>query len=323
MIVYTRLFLASLISLPLITQANVQLPSNQMNTISDAQAEINFRHDYLRYTNQCKPIKNKDAHWLCISRIFLGRPYQFDAMGDTHKGDFDPRPLWQTQTMDCMTLADVILALLASHDYESFKHHLVKIRYQNSHIAYLSRHHFMSSEWNPSNQAHGYIQDITESIKINKRPLTKTIENVIHYPNWLKFQKSHHRPHTLKQRLIWIKHQALAKPKKASLPHIPLADFFSETGKVKHSLLKQIPSGSIIEFTCPNWQIQSIIGTSINIAHFGFVFRQGQTLMLLHASPDTKKVSLLPLADYLIRAREKIKFIEGINLQAILIQPPE
>lgn len=222
-----------------------------------------------------------------------------------------------------MTYINTLLAFLQSTDFNTMQTHHTRIRYKTEEKRYFNRHHFMSVDWNRYNVAKKYIQDITHTLfDAQHKTLAETITTPILRKPWLAFQSK-----LLKKRFP-AKHQPAffadliqrAKTEKVSSKHIPLKHFF-RGNTVDTRILKQIPSGSIIEFTCPSRKIERIIGTRVQVAHLGILYRDKGVLMFSHASPDTKRVTNLPLANYLQRVRDRIPFIEGVSLFRIV--PPK
>jgi hypothetical protein len=80
-------------------------------------------------------------------------------------------------------------------------------------------------------------------------------------------------------------------------------------------LLKKIPSGVIVNFVRPNWDLTETAGTHQNISHQGFLFRINKSLYLRHAS-STGVVEELPFIDYLKRFRNH-PTLKGIHLLKI------
>lgn len=100
------------------------------------------------------------------------------------------------------------------------------------------------------------------------------------------------------------------------IPYIPLGQLINHQGQLNTYLLKQIPSGAIIEIVRPNWHLKEIIGTDLDISHLGFAFWKNNILYFRQASSTEHKVVDLPLLTYLNEA-SKNPTIGGINVQII------
>lgn len=258
---------------------------------------------------------------IATATLFVGRNYAFDTLGDGHYADFDPRPLLNTQHFDCLTYASMILAFLHSQTPEQLRTNLINVRYKTAEPAYFTKHHFMSTEWNFFNAQKGYLQDITAHITSEDgQPLAKPLHVSINKPAWLNYQKTilSKRFTTTFQKRVLKQQMLQAKVHNVTLWHIPIAAFFTPLGHINQDILNQIPNGTIVQFTSPNRKIEHLIGTRVAIAHLGFAYRINNVLMFQHASPDTKTVTTQPLADYLVRVRNHIHFLEGVHLQRII-----
>ena len=290
---------------------------------SHASSQQKLRQDFQAYQSFAKKTRKLNAKIRMLAQLFRQRPYVFDPAGDDTHGDFDTSPSINTQAFDCLSYINTLLAFLQSTDFNTMQTHHTRIRYKTEEKRYFNRHHFMSVDWNRYNVAKKYIQDITHTlVDPQHKALAETMTTPILRKPWLAFQSQ-----LLKKRFP-TKHRPAffadiiqrAKTEKASSKHIPLKHFF-RNNTVDTRILKQIPSGSIIEFTCPHRNIEHIIGTRVQIAHLGILYRHKGVLMLSHASSDTKKITNVPLAKYLQRIRDRIPFIEGVSLFRIV--PPK
>jgi len=104
-----------------------------------------------------------------ISENFLGVPYQgFTLIGSNNKQEVLTINL---SGLDCFTYIDYVEALRHSTGFESFKNHVINIRYKESVVDYSARNHFFS-DWPVYNSK--YIEDVTgkiggsNSVKENK-----------------------------------------------------------------------------------------------------------------------------------------------------------
>ncbi len=251
--------------------------------------------------------------------IFLGRPYQYDSVGDGPDGDFDNRPTVATHGFDCMSLTNTVLAMVVSEDISSFHQHYRRIRYHSLPAGYFNRHHFISFQWHPHNQKQGYIHDLTRSIKLNSEPLARTLETAIDYPSWLVFQKkmlSKNHALTTQQDRIWQQELRTSSSHNAKLDYIKFNDFLASPTATS-SILAQIPGGSIIYLVTPHWDLRAVIGTELDIAHLGFIVIRDGVHFITHAS--LKGVVSLPLVDYIRYLQDNNKRFAGFSIEKILI----
>jgi hypothetical protein len=88
----------------------------------------------------------------------------------------------------------------------------------------------------------------------------------------------------------------------------PLWEIFA-THSDTQTQLREIPSGSILQFVRPRYDLVEWIGTLMHVSHQGIVVHKGNQVMLRHASTSTDKVTEEPLQDYL----EKYWLSESCN----------
>lgn len=234
-----------------------------------------------------------------ISHSFLGLPYGKNGpLGEGANGRYDQDPLYRFDTFDCTTYVETITALALANNVDEFEFHQDHIRYEKGEINYLKRNHFTDLQWIPNNIENGYFSEITYNMV--PQDYVFLASALINFPNWLKFHKIEqivipNAPHDQRQELLdELKLQAYQfQVKTARVPYIPINDVIKN-----NSLLDNIPSGSIINFVRPNWDLTQQYGTHQNISHQGFVFKRDKTLVLRHASVSGM-VEEVKLIDYL------------------------
>ncbi|MGK3144066.1 DUF1460 domain-containing protein [Pantoea sp. C2G6] len=94
-----------------------------------------------------------------ISAAFLGTPYQADTL--IGSPDTPEALVMNFSGVDCYTLIDYVQALSRSHDRASFQANLIRTRYVEEEVSYLTRRHFFS-DWfaeSPRN-----ADDVTRSL---------------------------------------------------------------------------------------------------------------------------------------------------------------
>ncbi len=259
------------------------------------------------------------------SAFFLGKPYHLWPTGEGKQGKFDQKPIYRTDMFDCGTYVETVLALAESNNPEQFKKNIIKVRYQDAHISYLNRNHFISVDWNPNNTLNGYIKDITyKFVDKQGKPVAAIAVTDIDKPGWYnKKNKSAINPlnDLSKQQVATLVKQlqqlgAKTQQEKSVMLYLPLDKLFVN-GKPNEYLFNQIPSGSIIEVIRPNWDVWSQIGTRINVSHLGFAVRTKQGLMYREASSLQHKVIDTSLEKYL-QSYVFSKTIKGINVEQIV-----
>lgn len=229
------------------------------------------------------------------SEKFIGKPYLVDPLGEGKTGKYDTDPLFRLDGFDCLTYVETVMALSLHSAKESPEQRLNNIRYKNGEIGYENRNHFMSADWIPNNIKNGFIKDITKSIAQKE---TQTATAFIQKDTWAKIKK-----------VTGFE----GKNTKASVPYLPLTRIFAHP-----EILKQIPSGAILNIVRPNWDLRKEIGTHLNISHTGFVIHKGNELFFRHASATNKKIEDVDLLTYLKKMANS-PTIKGINILQIML----
>lgn len=259
------------------------------------------------------------------SAYFIGKPYLMFPSGEGPNAYFDKNPLYRTDVFDCMTYVNTVLALVYSNNLTEFQKTFKQLSYADGKVMFLTRHHFVTGDWNESNAKAGFIQDITSTLKnANKTSPVLYAVTTIDKPNWYRMMSPERirvffypGNKQAKQLLLALREQSSeVAPLKVSTPYIPLSAFFSANGVPNNTLFKQIPSGAVIEIVKPNWDLTRYIGTHLNVSHLGIAIRTSEGLMFREASLDKKRVIDIPLTSYLLMLY-KLDASEGINIQAI------
>lgn len=247
-----------------------------------------------------------------LTNHFLNRPYQFEPLGEGPEGIYSSLPLYRTDSFDCVTFVNTILASAESADIDQFKENIIRLRYKNQQIDYTKRTDwFTDLEWNPNAQQLGWIEDITRSFQDESSPVIKIAKTIIDKPGWYaqKTLANLDLPtfpeNELKKRLEQLKTEGQKfKPEESMLDYIPLTALFNKEGKPNNLLWQQMPTLSIIEIVRPNWrpvdpkEKSKDYGTNLNVTHLGIGIKIKDVLWFRHASIGNKVVNL-PLTDYL------------------------
>jgi hypothetical protein len=266
----------------------------------------------LRFQNETSVTTRLDQ----ISKTFLGLPYGFSGpLGEGSTGKFDQDPLYRFDTFDCTTYIETIMALATARSIDEFEERLNLIRYENGVIDYLKRNHFTDLQWIPFNIQNGLMTEINHEVV--SMTDVKMAEALINFPGWLKSI-------TLDQ-LVVPKATAVQKtalldelhdearlyqPQMATVPYITI-----DTILARPLILNKIPSGTVVNFVRPNWDLTATSGTHQNISHQGFLFRIGHVLHLRHAS-TSGNVQELPFIDYLKKFANH-PTLKGIHLMRV------
>lgn len=253
-----------------------------------------------------------------FSKEFVGLPYgDGGPLGEGEQGRFDQDPLYRFDTFDCTTYIETIISLALSRDALAFEKKMDEIRYENGEIDYLKRNHFPSLQWIPNNVENGFL--IETNTLILPASETKTAEAVINLPGWLKKIKleeirAPYASEAERQDLLaeLRSYSSQYQPVVARLNYLPISTLLQ-----RPHLLKKIPSGTIVNFVRPNWDLTEIAGTHMNVSHQGFIFQTREGTFLRHASSSAeKKVMNSPFFEYL-KKFENHATMKGIHLMKV------
>lgn len=291
-------------------------------------AEANETIEKLYHTLNAKPTP-MSTRLNQISRYFLNKPYQYNALGEGIDADYDQGPLYRTDIFDCETYIDTVVAIALSANFNTFTQCIKHIRYKNGQVSFVTRNHFASIDWNANNQKAGIFKDITQDlVDDDNKPVAQIATAVINKPNWYaKLPRGRIRLPDASPKEQIQKFEALKDEGKTlsaqtiSTPYIPLTALFDTKGRPNYVLFNQIPDGAIVEIVRPNWDLETQVGSHLNISHMGFVFRKNGQLRFRHASLLNKKVSDMSLINYLKKTRNS-PTIRGINIQVVVPNTP-
>lgn len=261
-----------------------------------------------------------------ISAYFFGEPYLNGALGEGKQAPFDQEPLYRTDAFDCMTYVSTVLALTEAHNLAEFKKILLKVQYRDAQPTFVNRLHFTSVDWNVENAKNNYIRDITQTFKDAKgKSIFKIAETLINKPAWYEKMTAQNLSliHPLLSKETQKRLKALhnlskhVHTEKSQVAYLPLTALFHPDGTPNTAIFRQIPSSSIIEIIRPNWNLEKIIGTHLNISHLGFAIRTPHGLFFREASSLEHRVMDTPLIPYLQQYLHS-PTVKGINVQLII-----
>ena len=204
-------------------------------------------------------------------RSFLGAPYMNSPLGEGVAPDSDP--LIRFDAFDCTTFVETVLS---GGDVEK----LNNIRYQNGEIGFLTRNHFIESDWLNNNA------DLVENVSVRYAD-TAVRHVVIDKQSWLK------KVHNI---------DAYFNPVEIDLEYIP----YRNVKDIK------IDKMMIVLFVADKPKIHDNIGTDLAVFHMGLLFPNG---ILRHASSEHKKVIDADFAEYVA---ERMK--NETNLGIVLVE---
>ncbi len=93
---------------------------------------------------EARHIADFDVRTAHFSKEFLGRPYLLGPLGE---GGFGGKPLVYTDSFDCVTYMEHVLAMAYAVHEDSVFNQLQQIRYADGKIDYLTRKHYFVEDW--------------------------------------------------------------------------------------------------------------------------------------------------------------------------------
>lgn len=261
------------------------------------------------------------------SSYFLGEPYVLWALGEGQKADFDQKPLYRTDAFDCTTYVSTVLALIESKNLKQFRQNILKVNYKRGQPLFVNRYHFVSADWNPGNQANGYIKDITAQLTDAYEIAVTQIDR----PTWFRHLTADRialinpAAHLGAAALLNMLHadSDQLKSVKVNLDYLPVSVLFKGSKGKPHlneELFAKLPSGAIIEIVDTERNVKKLIGTDLDVYHMGFAIKTAQGWVFRSAALSKGNVTDIPMEKYLLglyqKAKDKTKV--GINVQQVL-----
>lgn len=255
------------------------------------------------------------------SAQFLEAPYLNDPLGEGESGEFDQDPLYRFDAFDCTTFVETVMALSLSGSMQDFQSWMNRIRYQNALPKFEYRNHFPSLDWVPHNASQGILQDIT--LQLIDSTQARTSKTQINKQNWFKklglrriqLVSEALSDQLMQEALLRLNGKsALFGTQWSEVAYIPLIHALDAVTQEK------IPSGSIVNFISPNWDLGADVGTLMDVSHQGLLIQKKGRLYLRHASSHARKVQDVPLTDYLQkfqRPSQKVP-VKGIQVLQLL-----
>jgi hypothetical protein len=110
------------------------------------------------------------------SGFFLGTPYEFTCVGDGKDALYEPYPLVNFDSTNCMAYCEHVLALAISDSWDNFFNNLQQIRYKDGVIGMRTRNHYTMADWLPENS--WLLDDVSASVGGSyTRQVTRTISH--------------------------------------------------------------------------------------------------------------------------------------------------
>ena len=254
-----------------------------------------------------------------LSRTLIGSAYLGGSVGEGEQGKYDKDPLTRFDVFDCTTYVETVLAGAMSSTSEEFEANLMRLRYKDAQVSFVTRNHFPSLDWFHNNQES--LQDITPDVANGGARVAKTIVDKAAWYQRINSDVIHCDAESSRDcRELLSQLHAEGKafvPEPAYLPYVPLTELFLGSDRhVNQEVLDRIPSGSVISMVRPDWSLKQYIGTNMNVSHQGLAIRKNGTLFLRHASLTHKKVVDENFAEYFSHYPETSS-LKGFNVQVL------
>ncbi len=208
-----------------------------------------------------------------IGQPFLGARYQESPLGESALPDDDP--LMRFDAFDCTTFVETALA-------EGDVNRLNQIRYQGGQVGFLTRNHFIETDWITNNA------DIVQNVSAQYAP-TENRTVLIDKAQWFKVV------HGIDVDVPTVR---------ADIEYIPYR-------YVKGLTVSQ---PMIVLFITDNPKIRDKIGTDLAVVHMGFWLPNG---MLRHASSSRGKVVDVSMDEYIT---ERMKTASNLGIALVEIK---
>lgn len=264
-----------------------------------------------------------------ITKEFLGLPYDFnDPLGEGPEGQYDRDPLYRLDRFDCTTFVETVISLARARSLKHFQILINDIRYEHGVPIFEERNHFTGLEWVPRNVNKKYLIETTSFVASPYE--TQWAVAWIDKKNWYAKMDTHRvqgfadfGTASAGQSELKLIEQLKQMGQRYS-PQLEYVKYISlQTVSDHPEILKNIPSGSVVNIVRPNWNLHDKIGTNLNISHQGIVIHENGKVWLRHASQSAKYITQEELGSYLERMKQ-VPTIGGIQVLRITSdQEPE
>jgi hypothetical protein len=133
------------------------------------------------------------------SEYFLGMPYSWTCTGDGIDALYEPKPLVNFDSTNCMVYCEHVLALSISDSWDNFFNNLQQIRYMDGLIGMRTRNHYTMADWLPENS--WLLTDVTRKVG---GTLTKSVTRTISHEQFFKNKGISDMRHVLPDRTLAI-----------------------------------------------------------------------------------------------------------------------
>ena len=133
------------------------------------------------------------------SAYFLGTPYAFTCVGDGKDALYEPYPLVNFDSTNCMAYCEHVLALSISDSWDNFFNNLQQIRYKDGLIGMHTRNHYTMADWLPENS--WLLEDVTRQVG---GEMTEKVTRTISHEKFFKNKGISDLRHVLPDRTLTI-----------------------------------------------------------------------------------------------------------------------
>ena len=191
-----------------------------------------------------------------VSKQFIGVRYAMDPLGEGSGVDADP--IIRSDVFDCVTYVETAMAYAAPGDPIENK---IEISYLDANPSYVYRKHF----WEMDQAQSGTMADITSKLGAPVKYVSGTIDK----NSWFAKKNPPVKTNFTAQKI--------------TLSYIASAD-------IPKIQMKRLPHVSIIGIIADSRDMPALIGTNNWNRHVGFIVRDGDKVVVRHASSSAGKV---------------------------------
>lgn len=204
-----------------------------------------------------------------IARRFLNQPYELYLLGEFPYELYDPQPLFNLESSDCVVFVEHVYAMALSRNWAEFFWMLQRIRYRDGVIGVTTRNHYTEADWLPANR--WLFSELTDSLLPGAAVSYKMVVD----------------------RERFFRDRYKLQVPTAKQPH---ADSYLPKARVQE-VLAQLQTGDLVNIVTGN-------GGGAWVSHVGLVVvgDDGERRMLHSAAPAVREQSF---ASYIAAAQER------------------
>ncbi len=279
--------------------------------VKDSRAKIQLILNALQANHE----KDANSRIAFIAQQLSDIPYIFTgAMGEgdwqLNSSIYQPGavhvkqdPIYRLDGLNCQTFVQIAMALLHAKNINEFDQNILQISYGaagnplNEIVHYYNRNHFVDGDWNPINQRHGWLTDVTTQGGLSA--YAATTYATITRQNWFLLQQKnlsanvrvlHDSDGPSMAKRFMTTYSSLNYPhfetEMVPTSYIPKEKIALQQAdgsyQPNQALLDLIPTPAVAEivrdvkkWTIGDKNIKDVIGSELSISHMGLLYRQG------------------------------------------------